>query len=88
VEDFLKTVEDPRFDYVVLDPPRGGLGEGAAKLMAGFAASRITYVSCDPATLARDLKVLVAGGYRLEALHLLDLFPQTFHIETVVHLAL
>jgi len=88
VEDFLKTVEDPRFDYVVLDPPRGGLGEGAAKLMAGFAAPRITYVSCDPATLARDLKVLVAGGYRLTALHLLDLFPQTFHIETVVHLAL
>jgi 23S rRNA (uracil1939-C5)-methyltransferase len=88
VEDFLKIVEDPRFDYVVLDPPRGGLGEGAAKLMAGFAAPRITYVSCDPATLARDLKVLVAGGYRLDALHLLDLFPQTFHIETVVHLAL
>lgn len=88
VEDFLNTVEDPRFDYVVLDPPRGGLGESAAKLMAGFAAPRITYVSCDPATLARDLKVLVAGGYRLTALHLLDLFPQTFHIETVVHLAL
>jgi 23S rRNA (uracil1939-C5)-methyltransferase len=88
VEDFLNTVEDTRFDYVVLDPPRGGLGESAAKLLAGFAAPRITYVSCDPATLARDLKVLVAGGYRLDALHLLDLFPQTFHIETVVHLAL
>lgn len=88
VEDFLSTVEDPRFDYVVLDPPRGGLGEKAASILGQMKSPRITYVSCDPATLARDLKVLVAAGYRLTALHLLDLFPQTFHIETVVHLAL
>jgi 23S rRNA (uracil1939-C5)-methyltransferase len=43
-------------------------------------------VSCDPATLSRDLRVLSAGGYRLESAHLVDLFPQTFHMETVVHL--
>ena len=87
VDQFL--VENERqFDYVVLDPPRGGLGEQAAKLLAALEAPAITYVSCDPATLARDLKVLVAAGYRLDALHLLDLFPQTFHIETVVQLSL
>lgn len=90
VEDFLLNLgkDKPRFDYVVLDPPRGGMGEPAAKLLAEFAPPRITYVSCDPATLARDLKLLASAGYRVEALHLLDLFPQTFHIETVALLAL
>jgi 23S rRNA (uracil1939-C5)-methyltransferase len=90
VEDFLSDLakDKPRFDYVVLDPPRGGIGEPAAKLLAEFAPPCITYVSCDPATLARDLKVLAAAGYRLQALHLLDMFPQTFHIETVASLNL
>lgn len=90
VEDFLVNLADKemRFDYAVLDPPRGGIGEGAAKVLAEFAVPRLTYVSCDPATLARDLKVLLAAGYRVAALHLLDLFPQTFHIETVAHLEL
>lgn len=78
----------PTFDYIVVDPPRGGVGEYAASLLANLRAPRITYVSCDPATLARDLKVLGAAGYRIAGLHLLDLFPQTFHIETVTHLKL
>jgi 23S rRNA (uracil1939-C5)-methyltransferase len=47
----------------------------------------MTYVSCDPSTLARDLRTLVNSGYRIEEAHLLDLFPQTFHIESVFHLA-
>jgi len=47
-------------------------------------AGEMVYVSCDPVTLARDLKALVAGGYRLVELHMVDLFPQTFHLETVV----
>jgi 23S rRNA (uracil1939-C5)-methyltransferase len=80
--------EGTQFDYVVVDPPRGGMGEKLATALAGMKAPRITYVSCDPATLARDLKVLSAAGYRIDGLHLLDLFPQTFHIETVVQLIL
>ena len=90
VEDFLRQAarSQARYDYVVLDPPRGGLGEASAGFLAQLRARRVTYVSCDPATLARDLKVLVAAGYRLTALHLLDLFPQTFHIETVAMLIL
>jgi 23S rRNA (uracil1939-C5)-methyltransferase len=74
-------------DFILLDPPRSGMGERTARLLAKTQAPRITYVSCDPATLARDLRVLSAAGYRIESAHLVDLFPQTFHMETVVHLA-
>jgi 23S rRNA (uracil1939-C5)-methyltransferase len=49
-------------------------------------ARRLTYISCDPATLARDLVALIAEGFRVEQVHLVDLFPQTFHIESVVQL--
>lgn len=76
-----------RADLVVVDPPRSGLGGALARDLANLAAPRVTYVSCNPATLARDLRVLVAGGYRVEAAHLFDLFPQTYHIESVFHLA-
>jgi 23S rRNA (uracil1939-C5)-methyltransferase len=55
-------------------------------LLIEMAAPAITYVSCDPATLARDLGALLAGGYEIEGLTLVDLFPQTFHIESVVQL--
>lgn len=74
-----------RPSYVVVDPPRAGLGEKVARKLAELAAPHLTYVSCDPATLARDLRLL--SGYRIEQVHLVDLFPQTFHIETVLHLA-
>ena len=74
-------------DLAVVDPPRSGLGERVARGLANLGAPRVTYVSCDPATLARDLVVLLGAGYRIEQLHLVDLFPQTFHLETVVHLA-
>jgi 23S rRNA (uracil1939-C5)-methyltransferase len=47
----------------------------------------VTYVSCDPATLSRDLFVLLKFGYRVEQVHLVDMFPQTYHMETVLHLA-
>lgn len=75
-----------RPDLAVVDPPRIGLGERVARGLATLGAPRVVYVSCDPATLARDLVFLNAGGYRIDQLHLLDLFPQTFHLETVVHL--
>ena len=77
-----------RPDLVVVDPPRSGLGEGVARSLANLGAPRITYVSCDPATLARDLVPLLASGYRVEQVHLVDLFPQTYHLESVVHLVL
>jgi 23S rRNA (uracil1939-C5)-methyltransferase len=73
-------------DLVVVDPPRGGLGDRAAHLLADVDAPRITYVSCDPATLARDLVPLRASGYRVDQVHLVDLFPQTYHLESILHL--
>jgi len=77
----------PKPDVALVDPPRAGLGERVATMLVNLATPRLIYVSCDPVTLARDLAVLLAGGYRIERLHLVDLFPQTFHLETVVHLA-
>ena len=73
-------------DLAVVDPPRSGLGERVARLLATLAAPRVIYVSCDPATLARDLAILLVSGYRVEQLHLVDLFPQTYHLESIVHL--
>jgi 23S rRNA (uracil1939-C5)-methyltransferase len=69
-----------------VDPPRGGLGDRVAHALANSHAPRVTYVSCDPATLARDLIPLHAAGYRVEQVHLVDLFPQTYHLESVVQL--
>jgi 23S rRNA (uracil1939-C5)-methyltransferase len=75
-----------RPDLIVVDPPRTGLGAETTELLGQIAAAELVYVSCDPATLARDLRVLVGAGYRIERLTLADLFPQTFHLETVVQL--
>jgi len=86
-ERFLASLpEGARYDLVVVDPPRAGLGEKVAHALARLAAPRITYVSCDPATLSRDLRVLLESGYHVETISLLDLFPQTFHVESVVQL--
>jgi 23S rRNA (uracil1939-C5)-methyltransferase len=73
-------------DLAVVDPPRSGLGERVARSLATLGAPRVIYVSCDSATLARDLVTLLAAGYRVEQVHLVDLFPQTYHLESVVHL--
>ena len=75
-----------RPDLAVVDPPRSGLGERVARMLATLGAPRVVYVSCDPVTLARDLVTLLGSGYRIQQVHLVDLFPQTFHLETVVHL--
>jgi 23S rRNA (uracil1939-C5)-methyltransferase len=74
-------------DLVVVDPPRAGLGEKTATALGRMTVPRVTYVSCDPATLSRDLQTLLKFGYRVEQAHLVDMFPQTFHMETVLHLA-
>jgi 23S rRNA (uracil1939-C5)-methyltransferase len=73
-------------ERIVLDPPRTGAGPEVVALVADRAPSSIVYVSCDPPTLGRDLAALAARGYRPEAVHLFDLFPDTFHVETVVRL--
>jgi 23S rRNA (uracil1939-C5)-methyltransferase len=73
-------------DLVVVDPPRAGLGEKSTAALCRMSAMRVTYVSCDPATLSRDLRRLLESGYRVEQVHLLDMFPQTYHMETVLHL--
>jgi 23S rRNA (uracil1939-C5)-methyltransferase len=75
-----------RPDAVVLDPPRTGLPRGAAARIAALAPVRIAYLSCDPATLARDLAALVAGGFALEAVEAFDLFPHTPHVEVLAQL--
>ena len=87
--DFLRAreLQRERPELIVLDPPRAGLGAEGAAILGRIGAARLVYVSCDPVTLARDLAVLAEAGYRLEAVTLADLFPQTFHMETVVHLA-
>jgi 23S rRNA (uracil1939-C5)-methyltransferase len=86
-EDFLARMDETtEFDLVVVDPPRAGLGEKTAADLSRLNTSQITYVSCDPATLARDLKVLLAAGFRVDQMHVVDLFPQTYHIESVTQL--
>jgi 23S rRNA (uracil1939-C5)-methyltransferase len=73
-------------DLIIVDPPRAGLGPEVTGALAEAGAPAITYVSCDPATLTRDLRALLASGYEIESVTLADLFPQTFHLETVVRL--
>jgi 23S rRNA (uracil1939-C5)-methyltransferase len=76
----------PAPDLILLDPPRAGAGVEAAKLLADVGPRRIVYVSCDPATLGRDLVALIQSGYRLLRLQLVDMFPQTYHMETIATL--
>jgi 23S rRNA (uracil1939-C5)-methyltransferase len=73
-------------ELVLLDPPRAGLGKAVVRRLNELRPAAVTIVSCDPATLARDLAGLVAGGYRIERITLVDLFPETYHLETVVSL--
>jgi 23S rRNA (uracil1939-C5)-methyltransferase len=86
VDDYLAALQDPP-DFILADPPRAGLGKTAVTHLTRIHAPRLTIVSCDPATLARDLQGLLAGGYRLDKVTLVDLFPQTFHLETVAELS-
>jgi 23S rRNA (uracil1939-C5)-methyltransferase len=92
-EDFLKSdylrsrSVRRRPDLIVLDPPRTGAGKAVIGSLVELGAPAVRYVSCDPATLARDIAPLLAAGYHIEEAHLFDLFPETFHIESVMLLA-
>jgi 23S rRNA (uracil1939-C5)-methyltransferase len=74
-------------DALVLDPPRSGLPRGAAEALLALRPRRVVYLSCDPATLARDLARLVAGGLALRSAAAIDLFPQTPHVEALATLS-
>ena len=85
--DFLRrSNKSARPEFIVVDPPRTGLGAEVTTALAQIGAPALTYVSCDPATLARDLRALVATGYAIQSITLADLFPHTFHLESVAHL--
>ena len=87
-EDYLRSRPvRKRPDLVVLDPPRTGAGKVVIRSLVEIGAPRVRYVSCDPATLARDIAPFLAAGYHIEEAHLFDLFPETFHIESVMLLA-
>jgi 23S rRNA (uracil1939-C5)-methyltransferase len=74
------------YDVVLVDPPRAGLSKEALAGLIRLGPDRLVYISCEPATLARDLHVLQEGGYRVARLQGFDMFPQTLHIETVTEL--
>jgi 23S rRNA (uracil1939-C5)-methyltransferase len=84
--EFLRSavVQRERPELIVMDPPRAGVGAEVCALLARISSPEIVYVSCDPVTLARDLKLLAAAGYRIGEIHMVDMFPQTFHLETVM----
>ncbi|WP_033408878.1 class I SAM-dependent RNA methyltransferase [Nonomuraea coxensis] len=83
VEEALDRFQIERADLVVVDPPRAGLGREVVERVAALEATRVVYVSCDPATFARDLKWLGERGYRLAGLRAFDAFPMTHHVECV-----
>jgi 23S rRNA (uracil1939-C5)-methyltransferase len=84
VDEYLLQKEDT-WDFVLADPPRTGLGKTVTNRLNELRPPHIVIVSCDPATLARDLAALT--NYHLDSLTLIDLFPQTFHIETIAKLS-
>ena len=83
VEEVTPALSAGELDTIVLDPPRTGASAEALASIVALAAPRIVYVSCDPATLARDVKRLLAADYRLASVSGFDLFPNTAHVESV-----
>jgi 23S rRNA (uracil1939-C5)-methyltransferase len=76
-----------QIDFLLLDPPRTGAESRVIDGILQISPTRICYVSCDPATLARDLRKIIAGGYSLDSLRAFDMFPQTHHVETIANLS-
>jgi tRNA/tmRNA/rRNA uracil-C5-methylase (TrmA/RlmC/RlmD family) len=87
VTDWFRSASIGPVDFVLLDPPRAGAESAVIEGILNLQPRAISYVSCDPATLARDLRKLIGGGYVIESIAGFDLFPQTHHVETVVRLA-
>ncbi|MEN6464051.1 MAG: methyltransferase domain-containing protein, partial [Syntrophaceae bacterium] len=83
VEECLESLHPQAFSVIVLDPPRAGCDKGVLSAVAALKPGKIVYISCDPATQARDMRVLIDRGFTLKYVQPLDMFPQTKHIETV-----
>ncbi len=88
VDDFLIENNLNQIDFVLLDPPRSGAEKRTIENIIKIKPSKISYVSCEPSVLARDLRLFLDAGYSIESITALDLFPQTHHIETVVILTI
>ena len=86
VSDWFRSDSAAPVDFILLDPPRAGAESAVIKGIVELEPAQISYVSCDPATLARDMRKLISGGYNVQSLRGFDLFPQTHHVETVVRL--
>ncbi|MCH7745804.1 MAG: 23S rRNA (uracil(1939)-C(5))-methyltransferase RlmD, partial [Chloroflexi bacterium] len=86
-EDALDSMKEAP-DAVILDPPRAGCDAKALRALIRLAPRRVVYVSCEPETLARDLSLLVNGPFRVESVEPIDMFPQTYHVETITTLRL
>lgn len=84
---FLSENRKKRIDLILLDPPRSGTEKRTIPAIAALKPAQISYVSCEPSILARDLRILIDAGYGIEKITALDLFPQTHHVETVVRLS-
>jgi 23S rRNA (uracil1939-C5)-methyltransferase len=83
VEDVLRGVRVGQHEAVILDPPRAGCEPAATAELIRLGAPRLVYVSCEPSTHARDVATLVRGGYRVRRAAIVDMFPQTYHVETI-----
>ena len=79
----LDTIEE-KPEYIILDPPRDGIHPKALQKIIAYGVDRMVYISCKPTSLARDLEALTAGGYKVEKVACVDMFPQTGHVETIV----
>jgi 23S rRNA (uracil1939-C5)-methyltransferase len=82
VEEVLRHWRSKRYDLIVLDPPRTGC-KAVADQMVGLKPKKIVYISCEPTILSRDLRLFLKRGYQLQKLTLIDMFPQTYHMEVV-----
>ncbi|MDD3218474.1 MAG: 23S rRNA (uracil(1939)-C(5))-methyltransferase RlmD, partial [Lachnospiraceae bacterium] len=87
--DVLKVIDEieEKPDFIVLDPPRDGIHPKALEKIIAYGVEHLVYISCKPTSLARDLEVFIAHGYRAEKVRCVDMFPQTVHVETVVLLS-
>jgi 23S rRNA (uracil1939-C5)-methyltransferase len=80
---FLKKSKS-NFDFIIIDPPRAGLGKNGVEFLSKKVNNSLIYISCDPSTLARDLKILTEKGLKIKSIKPFDMFPNTYHVESVV----